>query len=73
MKKLTDEDIKRINDSGVFDSWDQGIFKQPLGVEHIKERVVYQRHKRGGHRGGIVGEEWQHLMKIMNQENLGKH
>ena len=34
MKRLTEEDIININKS-LDDSWNQGIYKEPFGVESI--------------------------------------
>lgn len=51
MEKLTEQQIKKINES-LKDSWNQGIYKEPYGVEHEKDYVIYQRHKRGGVSGG---------------------
>ena len=51
MKRLTEEDIININKS-LDDSWNQGIYKEPFGVESIKDYVIYQRHETGGVSGG---------------------
>ena len=51
MEKLTEQQIKKINES-LKDSWNQGIYKEPYGVEHEKDYVIYQRHERGGVSGG---------------------
>ena len=53
MKRLTEEDIQKINKSLKL-SWNQGIYKEPFGVEHIKEHVIYQRHETGGVFGGFL-------------------
>ena len=51
MEKLTEQQIEKINKS-LKDSWNQGIYKEPYGVEHEKDYVIYQRHERGGVSGG---------------------
>lgn len=57
MERLTDEQIKNINNS-LEDSWNQGIFKEPYGID-VKEKgyVIYQRHKTGGAAGGSYHED----------------
>ncbi len=50
---LTEEDIKKINDSKDFDSWYQGIYKEAYGVPNdMKEMSVYKRWKKSGADGG---------------------
>lgn len=56
MKRLTEEDIININKS-LDDSWNQGIYKEPFGVESIKDYVIYQRHNSWGYSGGSC---WGH-------------
>ena len=51
MKRLTEKDIQKINKSLEY-PWDQGIYKEPFGVEHVKEHVIYQRHNSHGYSGG---------------------
>lgn len=34
------------------DTWDNGIYKQPYGVDHVKGYCVYQRWETGGADGG---------------------
>lgn len=55
MKKLTKEDIDKINKN--HDSWNQGIYKEPFGVDHEKDYVIYQRHETGGVSGGSCWDE----------------
>lgn len=55
MKKLSPEDISRINTLAPMD-WqrnEQGIFTQPFGIPNdIKEPVIYCRYETGGVSGG---------------------
>jgi hypothetical protein len=49
MKRLTEEQIKKINQKHC----DQGIFKEPNHIpNHIKDHVVYMRWESGGYSGG---------------------
>jgi hypothetical protein len=51
--KLTEDDIKEINNSEGFDSWYQGIFKEPNGVpDTMKDTCIYMRWNTGGVSGG---------------------
>ena len=52
MERLTDEQIKHINNT-ISDSWNQGIFREPWGID-VSEKgyVIYQRHETGGISGG---------------------
>lgn len=57
MERLTDADIIEINQK-VEDSWNEGIYRQPFGVDHIKDDfVIYQRHETGGMTGGGYWED----------------
>lgn len=62
---LTEEEIKKINES-LEDSWNQGIYKEPWGIDqNIKEFVIYQRHCTGGYGGGNCwGDEAQSYSAI---------
>ena len=52
MQRLTEEDIKEIN-SNVRDNWNEGVFKEPFGIDRDeKGTVIYQRHETGGASGG---------------------
>lgn len=51
MERLTEADIIEIN-SKVADSWNEGIYKQPFGVDKYTDYVIYQRHETGGYSGG---------------------
>ncbi len=78
---MNKEMIKKIN-SKVADSWNQGIFKEPLGIpDNIKEYVVYTRIETGGISGGCCwddsnpqpytaeqsGNEWEVLDVILEE------
>lgn len=53
MYYLTEQDIKEINESGEFDSWYQGIYKEGFGVPNdVKDVCVYKRWSIGGVSGG---------------------
>jgi hypothetical protein len=53
MRKLTKEEIEKINSDKSYDNWKQGIFKQPYGIPvKIKESVIYSRYETGGVSGG---------------------
>lgn len=50
--RLTEEDIKEINNS-VEDDWNEGIFTEPSYIPvHIKEPVIYMRWDSEGWEGG---------------------
>ncbi len=55
MKKLTEEQIEKINNLSPMD-WqvnEQGVFTEPYGIPvHIKEPVIYCRYGTGGVSGG---------------------
>ncbi len=54
--ELTQDDINEINNSGEFDSWYQGIYKEAYGVPNdMKEHAVYMRWNTGGASGGASG------------------
>lgn len=57
MKRLTDSQIAAINEK-VCDGWNQGIFKEPWGID-VKEKgfVIYQRHETGGVSGGSCWDD----------------
>lgn len=51
MKRLTEEDIQKINNA--VDYWNQGIFKEPSNIDvNEKGLVIYQRYNIGGASGG---------------------
>lgn len=53
MIRLTDLDIKEINESKDFDSWYQGIYKEAFGVpDKMKDMAIYMRWSTGGASGG---------------------
>lgn len=50
---MTQEEIKHLNDSGKYDTWNQGIFIQPNHIPiAIKDPVVYMRWDSWGYSGG---------------------
>lgn len=52
MERLTEQQIKGINNQ-VADKWNQGVFKEPWGIDtNEKGYVIYQRHHTGGVSGG---------------------
>lgn len=51
--ELSEDQIKEINKKCPYD---QGIFKEPFGVNHIKEPVIYMRWNSGGVNGGSCWE-----------------
>jgi len=55
MKKLIEEQIKKINDKCPYN---QGIFKEPFGVpDTLKELLIYTRWKSGGCPGSCFDDE----------------
>lgn len=56
MHRLTETQINDINHS-IKDGWNQGIFKEPYGVDHVKDLVIYQRYETGGVSGGSCWDD----------------
>lgn len=55
---MTTDEIKELNESGGFDTWEQGIFVQPNHIPvSVKEPVVYMRWNDHGTAGGSCWSE----------------
>lgn len=72
MKRLTEEDIKEINNSGKIDSWYSGIWEEPFGVPNDEKRLlIYSRYESGGYSGGSCwGNEARAYSKTMPKNHM---
>lgn len=55
---MSPEEIKELNDSNQYDTWNQGVFVQPNHIPvAVKEPVVYMRWNSHGYSGGSCWDD----------------